>query len=68
MTHVSQGAQRAAIVYNTMKETSRAHHTVVHVFHVNASVDNLWVTHALSLLDIHEVCKDSFLLSDAHRY
>jgi hypothetical protein len=32
----------------TIKESSRAHLTVVHVFHAYASVDTPWVAHALS--------------------
>jgi hypothetical protein len=41
-------APRVAIVHNAVKETIRAHLTLVHVFHVYASVDISWVTHALS--------------------
>jgi hypothetical protein len=37
-----------AIVHNTVKETIRAHLTLVHVFHAYASVDTPWVAHALS--------------------
>jgi hypothetical protein len=39
---------RVAIVHNTVKETIRAHLTLVHVFHAYASVDTPWVAHALS--------------------
>jgi hypothetical protein len=48
-------APRVVIVHYAVKETIRAHFTLLHVFHVNASVDNLWVVHALSLIGIHEV-------------
>jgi hypothetical protein len=48
-------ASRVATVHVAIKEMMRAHLTLVHVFHVNASMDNLWVAHALSLLGIHEV-------------
>jgi hypothetical protein len=41
-------APRVAIVHNAVKEMIRAHLTLVHVFHVYASVDTSWVTHALS--------------------
>jgi hypothetical protein len=41
-------APRVAIVYNAVKETIRTHFTLVHVFHVYASADTPWVTHALS--------------------
>jgi hypothetical protein len=37
-----------ATVHNAINETIRAHLTLVHVFHVYASVDILWVAHALS--------------------
>jgi hypothetical protein len=37
-----------AIVHDTVKETIRAHLTVVLVFHAYASVDTPWVAHALS--------------------
>jgi hypothetical protein len=37
-----------AIVHDVVKETIRAHLTLVHVFHAYASVDTLWVAHALS--------------------
>jgi hypothetical protein len=33
-----------------IKESSRVHLTLVHVSHAYASVDTLWVAHALSLL------------------
>jgi hypothetical protein len=34
-------------VHNAVKETIRAHLTLVHVFHAYASVDTPWVAHAL---------------------
>jgi hypothetical protein len=34
--------------YVMVKETIRLHLTLVHVFHVYASMDTLWVAHALS--------------------
>jgi hypothetical protein len=37
-----------ATVHNAVKETIRAHLTLVYVFHAYASADTLWVTHALS--------------------
>jgi hypothetical protein len=37
-----------AIVHDAVKETIRAHLTLVHVFHVCASADTPWVAHALS--------------------
>jgi hypothetical protein len=37
-----------ATVHDTIKETIRAHLTLVHVFHAYASVDTPWVAHALS--------------------
>jgi hypothetical protein len=37
-----------ATVHNAVKETIRAHLTLVHVFHVYASTDTPWVAHALS--------------------
>jgi hypothetical protein len=41
-------APRVATVHNVVKETIRAHLTLVHVFHAYASVDTPWVAHALS--------------------
>jgi hypothetical protein len=35
-------------IHNEVKETIRAHLTLVHVFHAYASTDTPWVTHALS--------------------
>jgi hypothetical protein len=35
-------------VHDVIKESIRAHPTLVHVFHVNALADNPWVAHALS--------------------
>jgi hypothetical protein len=37
-----------ATVHDAVKETIKAHLTLVHVFHTYASVDTLWVAHALS--------------------
>jgi hypothetical protein len=37
-----------AIVHNAVKETIRAHLTLLHIFHVYASADTPWVAHALS--------------------
>jgi hypothetical protein len=37
-----------AIVHDAIKETIRAHLTLVHIFHVYVSVDTPWVAHALS--------------------
>jgi hypothetical protein len=37
-----------ATVHDAVKETIRAHLTLVHVFHTYASVDTPWVAHALS--------------------
>jgi hypothetical protein len=37
-----------AIVHDTVKETIRAHLTLVHMFHTYASVDIQWLAHALS--------------------
>jgi hypothetical protein len=37
-----------AIVHDVVKETIRAHLTLVHVFHLYASVDTPWMAHALS--------------------
>jgi hypothetical protein len=37
-----------ATIHDEVKETIRAHLTLVHVFHVYGSVDTLWVAHALS--------------------
>jgi hypothetical protein len=39
---------RVAIIHDEVKETIRAHLTLVHVFHAYASMDTPWVTHALS--------------------
>jgi hypothetical protein len=41
-------APRVATVHNAVKETIRAHLTLVHAFHAYASADTPWVTHALS--------------------
>jgi hypothetical protein len=61
-------ASQVATVHNVIKEMINAYLTLVHVFHMNASMNNLWVAHALSLLDIHEAWKDSFCLSNARHY
>jgi hypothetical protein len=37
-----------ATIHDEVKETIRAHPTLVHVFHMYASADTPWVTHALS--------------------
>jgi hypothetical protein len=37
-----------ATVHDAVKEAIMAHLTIVHVFHVYASVDTPWVGHALS--------------------
>jgi hypothetical protein len=37
-----------ATVHNVVKETIKAHLTVVQVFHAYASADTPWVAHALS--------------------
>jgi hypothetical protein len=37
-----------AIINDVTKETIKAHRTLVHVFHAYASMDTLWVAHALS--------------------
>jgi hypothetical protein len=37
-----------AIVHDAVKETIRAHLTLVHFFHAYASADTPWVAHALS--------------------
>jgi hypothetical protein len=37
-----------ATVHDVVKETIREHLTLVHVFHAYASMDTLWVAHALS--------------------
>jgi hypothetical protein len=41
-------APRVATVHNAVKEMIKAHLTLVHIFHVYASVDTPWVAHALS--------------------
>jgi hypothetical protein len=41
-------APRVATVHDAIKETIRAHLTLVHIFHAYASVDTTWVAHALS--------------------
>jgi hypothetical protein len=37
-----------AIIHDTVKETIKAHLTLVHVFHAYASPNTPWVAHALS--------------------
>jgi hypothetical protein len=44
----AQRAPRVATIHDEVKETIKAHHTIVHVFHVYASADTPWVAHALS--------------------
>jgi hypothetical protein len=44
----TQKAPRVATVHDVVKETFRAHLTLVHVFHAYASADTPWVAHALS--------------------
>jgi hypothetical protein len=44
----AQRASRVATIHNEVKETTRAHLTLVHIFHVYAPVDTPWVAHALS--------------------
>jgi hypothetical protein len=46
-TH-AQTTPRVATVHGVVKETIRAHRTLVYVFHVYASADTPWVAHALS--------------------
>jgi hypothetical protein len=41
-------APRVAILHDAVKETIKAHLTLVHVFHAYASADIPWVAHALS--------------------
>jgi hypothetical protein len=41
-------APRVATIHNAVKETIRAHLTLVRVFHTYASADTPWVAHALS--------------------
>jgi hypothetical protein len=44
----AQRVPRVTIIHDEVKETIRAHLTLVHVFHTYASVDTPWVAHALS--------------------
>jgi hypothetical protein len=37
-----------ATIHDVVKETIRAHLTLVHVFHAYASANTLWVAHGLS--------------------
>jgi hypothetical protein len=37
-----------ATIHDEVKETIRAHLTLVHVFHAYASMNTLWMAHALS--------------------
>jgi hypothetical protein len=37
-----------ATIHDVVKETIRAHLTLVHIFHAYASMDTPWVAHALS--------------------
>jgi hypothetical protein len=41
-------APRVATIHDSVKEMITAHLTLVHVFHMYASVDTPWVVHALS--------------------
>jgi hypothetical protein len=41
-------APRVAIIHDEVKETTRVHLTLVHVFHVYISADTPWVAHSLS--------------------
>jgi hypothetical protein len=41
-------APRVATIHHEVNETIKTHLTLVHVFHVYASVDTPWVAHALS--------------------
>jgi hypothetical protein len=41
-------APRVATIHGEVKKTIRAHLTLVHIFHVYASMDTPWVAHALS--------------------
>jgi hypothetical protein len=43
----AQRTPLVATVHDAVKEMIRAHLTLVHVFHTYASVDTLWVAHAL---------------------
>jgi hypothetical protein len=44
----AQRAPRVATIHDEVKETIRAHLTLVHVFHAYALADTPWVAHALS--------------------
>jgi hypothetical protein len=44
----AQRAPRVATIHDEVKETIRAHLTLVHVFHAYGSADTPWVAHALS--------------------
>jgi hypothetical protein len=44
----AQRAPRVANIHDEVKETIRAHLTLVHIFHAYASVDTSWVAHGLS--------------------
>jgi hypothetical protein len=45
---VGGGGVIVAIVHDAVKETIKAHLTLVHVFHTYTSADTPWVAHALS--------------------
>jgi hypothetical protein len=47
-TRRPKGHHRWQLFTTTIKESSRAHLTLVHVFHAYASVDTPWTAHALS--------------------
>jgi hypothetical protein len=40
-----------ATIHDMIKEKIKAHHTLVHVFHVNALADNPWVQYRKKALD-----------------
>jgi hypothetical protein len=49
-------ASRVATVHVMIEVTIRAHLTLVHVFHADASVNNPWVAHALLKVHPGPVC------------
>jgi hypothetical protein len=48
MTHTGPKGTTSGNSHDAVKETIRAHLTLVHVFHTYASADIPWVAHALS--------------------
>jgi hypothetical protein len=48
MTHTGPEDPWVTTIHDAVKETTRVHLTLVHVFHAYASVDTPWVAHALS--------------------